>query len=94
MLGTIGERRKSPKLSVIIDELDVRPMLVRNLIVDGRRTTMRLEPEAWDALQVICAREDVTLNQLVSLIARRRNETLSLTSLVRSFLYAYPRRTG
>jgi predicted DNA-binding ribbon-helix-helix protein len=60
----------------------------RNVTVAGRRTSMRLEPAMWDALQQICRREDKSLNELVTDIDRQRIES-SLTAAIRVYLLRY-----
>ena len=40
----------------------------RNVIACAGRTSMRLEPELWDALRDICVRENITLSDLVQRI--------------------------
>lgn len=40
----------------------------RNIMAGRGRTSMRLEPELWASLREICAREDVTLGELVRTI--------------------------
>jgi predicted DNA-binding ribbon-helix-helix protein len=40
----------------------------RNVTASRGRTSMRLEPELWEALEEICQREDVTLADLVKRI--------------------------
>ena len=63
-------------------------LINRNVTVAGRRTSMRLEPAMWDALQQICSREAKTLNQLVTEIDRQRVES-SLTAAIRVYLLRY-----
>jgi predicted DNA-binding ribbon-helix-helix protein len=63
-------------------------LINRNVTVAGRRTSMRLEPAMWDALQQICNREGKTLNQLVTAIDRQRVES-SLTAAIRVYLLRY-----
>jgi predicted DNA-binding ribbon-helix-helix protein len=60
----------------------------RNVTVAGRRTSMRLEPAMWEALQQICTREAKTLNELVTEIDRQRSES-SLTAAIRVYLLRY-----
>ena len=60
----------------------------RNVTVAGRRTSMRLEPAMWEALQQICRREDKSLNELVTEIDRQRIES-SLTAAIRVSLLRY-----
>jgi predicted DNA-binding ribbon-helix-helix protein len=60
----------------------------RNIVVGGRRTSVRLEPAMWDALREIAAREQRTLHQLVTDIDSHR-EASSLTAAIRVFIVVY-----
>jgi predicted DNA-binding ribbon-helix-helix protein len=60
----------------------------RNVTVGGRRTSMRLEPAMWEALQQVCSREGKSLNELVTEIDRQRSES-SLTAAIRVYLLRY-----
>ena len=62
----------------------------RNVTIQGHRTSMSLESAIWEALEEICERENMTFNQLCSLIERYR-ESSSRTSAVRTFLVNYYR---
>lgn len=62
----------------------------RNLVVSGRRTSIRLEPQIWDAFQEIARREGHTISELVALIDKRRRQT-SLTAAIRAFIVTYYR---
>jgi len=63
-------------------------LVMHNIVVDGRRTTVRLEPVIWDALQDIARREQLTLHDLVSDINRNRT-TSSLSSGIRAYVVIY-----
>jgi len=43
----------------------VSRLINRNVVAGRGRTSMRLEPELWDALKEICRRERQDINQLV-----------------------------
>lgn len=60
----------------------------RNITVAGRRTSIRLEPQMWDALHQICRREAATLNEIVTEIERRRAAS-SLTAAIRVYVLSY-----
>ena len=60
----------------------------RNIVVDGHRTSVRLEPDMWSALEDIVHRERTTLNRLCSLIERRRSQS-SLTAAIRVYVLNY-----
>jgi len=63
-------------------------LVQRNIALGAHRTTVRLEPAMWDALDEICQREGVSLNELCSRIADRRSAS-SLTATVRVFVMSY-----
>lgn len=46
--------------------------ICRNVTVNGRRTSLRLEAQVWESLEEICGREGLIMNQLCSKV-----ETLS-----------------
>ncbi len=60
----------------------------RNVRIDGMRTSLRLEEGIWDALAEICRREGLDLNELCTMIDRRRGPS-SRTSAVRAFAVTY-----
>ena len=63
-------------------------LLCKNVVVNGRRTSMRLDRETWMALNDICAREKVTIHELCSKIDEAR-KTSGLSSSVRLFVLTY-----
>lgn len=63
-----------------------------NLRVDGHRTSVRLEPEMWAALKEVADYEDCTVNELASLISRRRKVGQNFTSAIRVYLMLYYRK--
>ena len=63
-------------------------LISRNVSISGHRTSMRLEPEMWDALHDICEREKMNVHEMCSLVDVRRRQ-FSLTSAVRVFIIAY-----
>jgi predicted DNA-binding ribbon-helix-helix protein len=60
----------------------------RNVRIEGRRTSLRLEPEYWSALDEIGRRERFALHDLCTFI-RRRDPRRSLASAVRVFVTFY-----
>lgn len=63
-------------------------MIARNVTVAGRRTSLRMEPEMWDALQEVAVREGVTLHDLCTSVERRRGP-YSMTAAIRVHLLGY-----
>ncbi len=65
----------------------------RNVTSTNGRTSMRLEPELWSALEEICHRESMTLADLVKSIERRGHPG-GRTSAVRVFVLTYFRNAA
>jgi predicted DNA-binding ribbon-helix-helix protein len=96
-----GPKRKHP-----LPTGGIGPLRSQNVVVDGHRTSMRLEPSMWDALEEIAAREGMTVNTLCSEIRRRLERQaelagtvpnpseVTLTAAVRTFMVCYFRRAG
>jgi predicted DNA-binding ribbon-helix-helix protein len=62
----------------------------RNVVAARGRTSMRLEPELWDALLEICLREDLDTGELVRRI-EAKGHLGGRTSAVRVYLLEYYR---
>jgi len=96
-----GPKPKKPRASAIVG-----PLRSQNVVVDGRRTSMRLEPTMWEAFEEIAARERMSINDICGEINRRLETRervagrvpddgdVTLTSAVRTFLVSYFRRAG
>ncbi len=63
----------------------------RNVTAIRGRTSMRLEPELWEALEEICLRESLTLADVIKQIERLGHPG-GRTSAVRVHVLAYFRR--
>lgn len=97
-------KRGPKKRASNIPNLGVEPLKSMNIMVGGHRTSMRLEPSMWDALEDIARREGLTVNKLCTQIKERLDEQarrkglpadsveVTLTSAVRVFIAAYFRR--
>jgi predicted DNA-binding ribbon-helix-helix protein len=71
---------------------DVGPtssLVSKNITVNGRRTSIRLEPEMWTSLYEVARREKCSIHDLCSLIAGRKRQLSSLTASIRVFLMLY-----
>ncbi|MBY0429635.1 MAG: ribbon-helix-helix domain-containing protein [Rhodospirillales bacterium] len=64
-------------------------LINRNVIVSGHRTSMRLEPSMWDALEEICGRERLTVHEICTLVEARRRQECGLTAAIRVFILSY-----
>lgn len=63
----------------------------RNVNASRGRTSMRLEPELWDALTEICQREHIRIGELIRRI-EARGHAGGRTSAVRVFIVDYYRK--
>ncbi|MDP6688663.1 MAG: ribbon-helix-helix domain-containing protein [Alphaproteobacteria bacterium] len=71
----------------------------RNIRIGDRRTSIKLEPEMWDALAEICARTEKNLNQICTEVhgANNANEpdedsgSANFTSELRVFILDFYR---
>ncbi|WP_148219152.1 ribbon-helix-helix domain-containing protein [Azospirillum sp. B510] len=69
-------------------------MHMRNIRVNGKRTSMKLMPVEWDSLEEICTRENMTLSELVSKIDAECRDSDNLTGCVRVYALCYFRRAA
>lgn len=65
-------------------------LVIRNIVVAGHRTSVRLEPVMWEALQDIARRLQVTVHDLVTGIDRDRSAS-SLTAAIRVYIVDFYR---
>ncbi|MGB4057927.1 MAG: ribbon-helix-helix domain-containing protein [Alphaproteobacteria bacterium] len=66
-------------------------LVSKNITVQGRRTSIRLEPEMWMALRDIAMREKCSIHDICSLVSMRKSQSTSLTAAIRVFLMLYYR---
>ena len=64
-------------------------LISRNITVNKRRTSVRLEAQMWVALKEIAAREKCTVHDICTVIAGRKSENITLTAAIRIFLMLY-----
>jgi predicted DNA-binding ribbon-helix-helix protein len=63
-------------------------LIIRNVRIDGRRTSVRLEPSMWEALLEISERENQSFHDICTMVDRNRTET-GFTSGLRVFILDY-----
>lgn len=66
-------------------------LVSRNVTIHNRRTSVRLEPEMWNALRDICRREHCSMHVVCTAIAMEKPMLTSLTAAIRVFIMAYYR---
>jgi len=64
-------------------------LISKNITIMGRRTSIRLEPEMWQALQGIAKREKCSVHDICTLVSLRKKKNTSLTAAIRVFLMLY-----
>ena len=69
---------------------DPSSLPIRNVVVGGHRTSVRLEPLMWESLRDIARRRGVGINELVTEIAQRR-DGLGLTAAIRVYIVEFYR---
>lgn len=89
-MGQIVEKNRRNKLRAASPGNSRRDegLVARNVTVNGHRTSLRLEPDLWKALEEICGLERVSVHDICTLVDKRRNG-LSRTSAVRVFALTY-----
>lgn len=69
-------------------------LLSKNVRIRGRRTSVRLEPEMWDALQEVAGLEDCSIHDLCTAVEELRDPEASFTGALRVFLMEYFRNAA
>jgi predicted DNA-binding ribbon-helix-helix protein len=59
--------------------------------VDGRRTSIRLEPVMWDALQDIADHQRLTVDDVVTRVNSTRDPQDNLTAAIRVYIVEFYR---
>ena len=65
-------------------------LVIRNVVVAGHRTSVRLEPTMWDALADIARHRRRTMRELVTEIERDRTAS-TLTAAIRVYIVEFYR---
>jgi predicted DNA-binding ribbon-helix-helix protein len=66
-------------------------LISKNVRIHDRRTSVRLEPEMWDALHEIALLEDCSIHDLCGAVHELKDEGASFTAALRVFLMEYYR---
>lgn len=72
-----------------------RSVLVsRNVIIKGRRTSVRLAHSTWQALLEIGERQNASVHEVCTTIAERKPQNMSTTTAIRIFVLEYFRKAA
>jgi predicted DNA-binding ribbon-helix-helix protein len=63
----------------------------KNIRINGRRTSVRLEPEMWRSLKHIAGQEDCSIHDIATEISRAKHPRTSMTAAIRVFVMSYYR---
>jgi len=66
-------------------------LISKNVRIHDRRTSVRLEPEMWDALNEIAVLEDCSIHDLCGAVHDLKDAGASFTAALRVFLMEYYR---
>ena len=69
-------------------------LVSRNVRIRGHRTSVRLEPEMWDALNEVAGAEACSIHDLCSAVEDLRHPDASFTGALRVFLMEYFRNAA
>ena len=61
-------------------------LITRNVVVSGRRTSVRLEPQLWRALERISGIRGRSINDICTQVERDRASAGGFTSALRVFI--------
>lgn len=69
-------------------------LVSKNVRIRGRRTSVRLEPEMWDALYEVAGLEGCSIHDLCTAVEELRDPEASFTGALRVFLMEYFRNAA
>lgn len=84
MTATLLSNSKEPKAP-----REKSTLISHNIMIEGRRTSVRLEKEMWMGLKEIARRERCTVHALCGVVNDRKRPDTSLTAAIRVFIMAY-----
>jgi predicted DNA-binding ribbon-helix-helix protein len=64
-------------------------LISHNIMIEGKRTSVRLEKEMWMALKDIARQERCSVHALCTVVSQRKKLDTSLTAAIRVFIMAY-----
>lgn len=64
-------------------------LISKNVRITGRRTSVRLEPEMWEALEEVAAMQGCSIHDLCSAVSELKHPEASFTGALRVFVMEY-----
>lgn len=87
--NTSWQNNRSPEFADKKGRREKSSLISHNIMIDGRRTSVRLEKEMWMAIKEIARNEKCTIHDLCTAVSQRKKAETSLTAAIRVFIMAY-----
>lgn len=72
-----------------LSRLRIRGLVTKNVKIDGRRTSVRLEPSMWKALDEIAEDEGCSIHEICTAVYEIKMDDTSFTAALRVFIMLY-----
>ncbi len=82
---------KDGNIKYVSNDCTQSSLVSKNITVLRRRTSIRLEPEMWVALNDIADREKCSVHDICTIVYIRKDASTSLTAAIRVFIMLYYR---
>jgi predicted DNA-binding ribbon-helix-helix protein len=96
--ATLSEARPGSRgLDASKANQNVKPesfLISKNVTINGHRTSVRMEPQIWNAIEDILYREGLDRHAFFTSIANRLKDNQSLSSAARTFVVTYYRESA
>ena len=83
------KHRLSQETQTMLSKIQVSGLVSRNVTIHGRRTSIRLEPEMWDALYEIASEEKCSIHEICSAVKEIKEDETSFAAAIRVFIMLY-----
>ncbi len=64
-------------------------LISKVILLDNKKTTIRLANDEWEAINIISQKENIKRNYLIELINSTKSQNINLTSSIRLFSIIY-----
>lgn len=61
----------------------------RSILINGKRTSVRLEDNMWSSLKDIAKREKTDVHRICTVLSETKDKKMTLTSKIRVFIMLY-----
>jgi predicted DNA-binding ribbon-helix-helix protein len=64
-------------------------LISKIIVIEKKKTCLRLAEDEWEAIDIICKKENIKRNNLIELINKTKSQQITLTSSIRVFSIIY-----